>query len=140
MNFSALLFACEFPSSYLPGTSRFHGPAMGKVKRKVVTPAELLSAVMRPPCASTSERVMYRPRPTPGVPCSFADEVRWNRSKMRADSSAGAEGWTLVGYRHGGLGTLPHHAYDNGGRWPCRTSPPFVSRFSSTCAMRSGSA
>jgi hypothetical protein len=33
------------------------------VKRNVVSPAGEFSTVMRPPCASTSERLMYRPEP-----------------------------------------------------------------------------
>ena len=50
------------------------------------------STQIRPPCSSTIERAIPRPRPLPPEARSRADSLRWKRSKTRSRSAAGMPG------------------------------------------------
>src|SRR5262245_24722174 len=121
-----------------PFRSRFvsHAAATGSSSQNTDPSPSSLSKLIRPPCASTTERAIVRPRPVPGMPLSVASPRKnlantrsWSSSAMPTPSSR-----TLTL-------TKPFSCSAT-----TSTAPPpgeylmaFDNRLPTTCASRSGS-
>ena len=72
------------PSDDEPDVVAVERETIGTVNENVEPAPGALSIVIVPPDASTSVLQMYRPRPLPGVPPSWADDSRENFRKSFA--------------------------------------------------------